>query len=146
MNEDNGSAEQQAERMHERATQASRTSLSERRRERDGRGERDLESAAARLVQAGRRLLEGPGSGDRGHRAARRERGADRGAGGARAACAARLAPVRARGGGGVARASTRGEAAGIAVLTGLAAMALAGAAWTRIDAIERPQQRVDLR
>ncbi len=147
MSEDNGSAEQQAERMQERATQASQTSLSERQRERYGRGEKGQESAVERLVQAGRRLLERPGgrviaglallAGSAaliGAREARERHG---------------LRALRRYAHAGVEAFQERRPEArprGIAVLTGLAAMALAGAAWTRIDAIERPQRRVDLR
>ena len=145
MSEDNGSAEQQAERMRERTSQTSQTSLSRRQRERDGGGERDLESAVERLLQAGRRLLERPGgrviasiallAGSAaliGAREARERRGLR----GLRRQARAAVEALRER------RPEARPQ--GIAVLTGLAAMALAGAAWTRLDALERPRRRVD--
>jgi hypothetical protein len=146
MSEDNGSAEQQAERMRERSTEASQTSLSKRRRERYGGEERDPESAVERLLRAGRRLLERPGG--------RTIAGAALLLGSA-ALLGAREARER-RGLRGLRRHArsavdsfqeARGDARpqGLAVLTGLAALALAGVTWTRIDAIERPRRRVDL-
>lgn len=147
MSEDNGSAEQQAERIRERATGTSGTSLSKRRRERYG-GEGAEESAAAWLRRAGQRLLERPGgpwiaglaliAGSAavvGARETRERRG-----------WRALRRFVRS------ARESLEGfreerrdaRPPGIAALTGLAALALAGVMWTRIDRIERPRRPAD--
>jgi hypothetical protein len=140
MNEDHGSAEKQAERMRERATQAS---APVRRSERDFGGEMGQEDPVQRLLDTGRRLLAKPGSRmiaglalvtgstavlvareARAHRGARSLRRL------ARAAAAAFRDPKPATGSG------------GIAVFTGLAALALAGVTWKRIDAIERSRSQ----
>lgn len=136
MNEDYGSAEEQAERMLERTTQASAPMG---RSERGFGGEVGRRDPAQRLLEGGRRLLESP----RGQvitglalvaasaamlaaREARVQRGVRSFGRRARAAGMAFLEPRRVSG------------SLGIAAVTGLAAIALAGATWKRIDAIER--------
>ena len=140
MNEDYGSAEEQAERVRERATQASAPMT---RSESDRGGERDQQDPVQRLLDSGRRLLAKPGSrmiaglalvaGSTAvlvAREARAHRGLRSLGRRSRAAVAAFLEPRHVTG------------SRGIATLTGLAAIALAGATWKRIDAIERPRSQ----
>ena len=142
MNEDYGSAEQQAERMRERATQASAPMT---RSESNLGGGVGQEDPVQRLLESGRRLLAEPGSRmiaglalvagstavlvAREARAHRRSRSLRRLS---RAAAAAFREPQRVDTG-----------SRGIAVCTGLAAIALAGVTWKRIDAIERSRSQV---
>lgn len=136
MNEEYGSAEEQAERMLERTTQASSPL---RRSEGDSGREMSRQDAAQRLLDGGRRLLAKPGgpviagvalvaasSAVFFAREARAQRGLRSLGRRSRAALTAFFEPRRVTG------------SRGFAALTGLAAMALAGAAWKRIDAIER--------
>jgi hypothetical protein len=138
MNEDYGSAEEQAERMLERTTQASSPMT---RSDRDRGGERDQEEPAQRLLHTGRQLLARPESkliagialvaGSTAMlvaRDARAYRGLRSLGRRSRAAVMTFFEPRRGTG------------SLGIAALTGLAALALAGATWKRIDAIERPR------
>jgi len=136
MNEDYGSAEEQAERMLARTTQASSP---RRRSEGDFGGETSRRDPAQRLLDSGRRLLAEP----RGQvitglalvaastamlvaREARAHRGLRSLGWRARAALVALLGPRRVTG------------SLGLAAVTGLSALALAGATWKRIDAMER--------
>ena len=138
MNEDYGSAEQQAERMLERTTQASSPMA---RSDRDRGGERDQEDPVQRLLHTGRQLLARPESrlfagialvaGSTAllvAREARAHRGLRSLGRRSRAAAMAFFEPRRVTG------------SLGLAAVTGLAAIALAGATWKRIDAIERPR------
>jgi hypothetical protein len=136
MNEDYGSAEEQAERMLERTTQASSPM---RRSEGDVGGEMIQQDPAQRLLDSGRRLLEKPGgpviaalalvaasTAMLVTREARTHRGLRSLGRRSRAALVAFLEPGRVTG------------PRSIAVLKGLAALALAGVTWKRLDAMER--------
>lgn len=136
MNEDYGSAEEQAERMLERTTQASSPMERSERGLGGGRGQQDQ---LQRLVDGGRRLLARPGAqliagsaliavstAMLVAREARENRGLRPLGRRARAALMAFLEPRRVTG------------SLGLAAVTGLAAIALAGATWKRIDAIDR--------
>ena len=113
------------------------------RSESDRGGERDQQDPVQRLLDSGRRLLAKPGSRMIAGlalvagsievlvaREARAHRGLRSLGRRSRAAVAKLLEPRHVMG------------SRGIATLTGLAAIALAGATWKRIDAIERPRSQ----